>query len=142
MSDKPGNDTDGTIECAKFLPHPPAAVWAALTDPELHARWWAAGDVKPVVGHRFTLDMGNWGHQPCEVTEVEPERLLAYRFAEGSLDTTITWRLVPEGTGTRLFLTHAGFDLDSPMGRQALEGMGEGWPHLLDRMETALTESP
>ncbi|MFD0368056.1 SRPBCC domain-containing protein [Streptomyces sp. NPDC127114] len=141
MNDKPGNDTDGTIECAKFLPHPPAAVWTALTDPGLHARWWAAGDVKPVVGHRFTLDMGSWGHQPCEVTEVEPERLLAYRFAEGSLDTTITWRLVPEGTGTRLFLTHTGFDLDSPMGRQALEGMGEGWPHLLDRMETTLTES-
>lgn len=24
---------------------------------ELHAKWWAAGDVRPVVGHEFTLDM-------------------------------------------------------------------------------------
>ncbi|MFB7865680.1 SRPBCC domain-containing protein [Streptomyces sp. NPDC056069] len=128
------------IDLAKFLPHPPAAVWAALTDPVLHARWWAAGDVKPVVGHRFTLDMGNFGSQPCQVTEVDPERLFAYRFAEGSLDTTVTWRLEPEGRGTRLFLTHAGFDIDSPLGRQAFDGMGRGWPGVLDRLARLLDE--
>ncbi|MFF8602110.1 SRPBCC domain-containing protein [Streptomyces sp. NPDC015232] len=138
MTDTPAADT---IALARFLPHPPAAVWAALTDPALHARWWAAGDVKPVVGHRFTLDMGNWGLQPCEVTEADPERLLAYRFAEGTLDTTVTWRLVPEGRGTRLFLTHAGFDLDSPLGRQALDGMGEGWPHVLDGLAALLADT-
>lgn len=105
------------INCEQFIPHPPAAVWKALTDPDLHARWWAAGDVRPVVGHRFTLDMGKWGLQPCEVLTVEPERLLRYSFASGTLDTTITWRLRSEGTGTRLFLEHAGFDLDSPWAR-------------------------
>ncbi|MEV4928113.1 SRPBCC family protein [Streptomyces roseoverticillatus] len=63
-------------------------MWKALTDPELHARWWAAGDIRPVVGHRFTLDMGNaFGHRSCEVTEVDDERLLAYRFAEGTPST-------------------------------------------------------
>jgi uncharacterized protein YndB with AHSA1/START domain len=113
---------------------------AALTDPALLARWWVAGDIKPLVGHRFTLDMGNWGTQKCEVTAVQPERLLTYRFAEGSLDTTITWRLEPEGAGTRLFLEQAGFDLDSPMGRQAYHGMAEGWPHVLDRLDTVLTD--
>ena len=118
--------------------HAPAAVWKALTDPTLHARWWAAGDVKPMVGHRFELDMGTWGKQPCEVIEVEPERLLKYRFATTSLDTLITWTLVPEGSGTRLTLRHEGFDLDSPMGRQALEGMGNGWPGLLSGMEKVL----
>ncbi|WP_225830518.1 SRPBCC domain-containing protein [Streptomyces sp. NK08204] len=130
-----------TIICEKFLPHPPAAVWRALTDPGVHARWWAAGDIEPVVGHRFTLDMGSFGSRPCEVTEVEEQRLLAYRFAEGSLDTTITWTLRPEGEGTRLVLTHAGFDLDSPMGRQAYDGMGKGWPHVLDRLDTVLGET-
>ena len=131
----------GTITCEKFLPHPPAAVWRALTDPGLHARWWAAGDIKPVVGHRFTLDMGNFGSQPCEVTAVEDQRLLAYRFAEGTLDTTLAWSLRPEGEGTLLVLTHAGFDLDSPMGRQAYEGMGKGWPHVLNRLPGALDEA-
>ncbi|MFD8735950.1 SRPBCC domain-containing protein [Streptomyces sp. NPDC059618] len=129
---------NNAITCERFLPHPPSAVWKALTDPELHARWWAKGDVKAIVGHRFTLDMGNFGQQPCEVTEVDDERLLAYRFAEGSLDTTITWTLRPENAGTRLILVHAGFHLDSPMGRQAYEGMGEGWPHVLDNLATLL----
>jgi uncharacterized protein YndB with AHSA1/START domain len=119
------------IRLEHFYNRPPSAVWRALTDPELHARWWAAGDVKAVVGHRFDLDMGPWGKQPCEVLEVEPERLLKYRFATSGLDTIITWQLTSEGSGTRLTLTHEGFDVDSPMGRQALEGMGRGWPGIL-----------
>jgi uncharacterized protein YndB with AHSA1/START domain len=130
-----------TITCERFLPHPPAAVWRALTDPALHARWWAAGDVRPVVGHRFTLDMGAFGRQPCEVTEVEDERLLSYRFAEGTLDTVVTWTLRPEGAGTRLLLTHSGFDLDSPMGRQAHDGMGRGWPGVLGRLAELLGDA-
>jgi uncharacterized protein YndB with AHSA1/START domain len=126
------------IECDQYLAHPPAVVWRALTDPELQARWWVPGDIKPVLGHRFSLDMGAWGDQPCEVIAVDPERLLAYTFAEGSLDSTIAWRLEAEGSGTRLFLQHSGFDLDSPLGRQALEGMGRGWPSLLHRLDRVL----
>lgn len=132
-------DDPAAIHCDQFIAHPPATVWKALTEPELHARWWAAGDVRPVVGHRFTLDMGKWGQQPCEVLDVEPERLLRYSFASGTLDTTITWRLEPEGAGTRLFLEHSGFDLDSPLGRTALDGMGGGWPGVLRNLEPALT---
>lgn len=127
------------IECDQFLPHPPAVVWKALTDPELHARWWARGDVRPVVGHRFALDMGAWGQQACEVIAVEPERLLRYSFGEGTLDSTVSWRLEPEGEGTRLFLEHSGLDLDSPLGRQAYQGMGTGWPGVLGRLAEVLT---
>lgn len=126
------------VTCDQFIAHPPEAVWRALTDPDLLARWWTPGDIQPVVGHRFSLDMGVWGHQPCEVTAVDPPKLLAYTFAGGTLDTTITWRLAPEGTGTRLFLEHEGFDLDSPIGRQAYDGMGAGWPGVLGRIGGAL----
>lgn len=129
---------DNAIQLEHRYPHPPAAVWRALTDPDLHARWWAAGDVRPVVGHRFSLDMGRWGRQACEVLRVEPERLLEYRFATGALDTIITWTLVPDGDGTRLVLTHAGFDTSSPMGRAALEGMRPGWPQVLERLAATL----
>jgi uncharacterized protein YndB with AHSA1/START domain len=118
--------------------HPPSAVWRALTTPELFASWWAAGDIQPRVGHRFQLDMGRWGKQACEVLAVEHERLLAIRFAEGQLNTTITWQLSPDGTGTRLAFTHEGFDLDSPLGRAAFEGMKPGWPGLLARIERLL----
>ncbi len=127
------------IQLDHFYAQPPSVVWKALTDPLLHARWWAAGDVRPVVGHRFDLDMGQWGKQPCEVLEVDPERLIQYRFAAGTLATLITWRLVAEGSGTRLTLAHEGFNLDSPMGRQAFEGMKSGWPGVLGRLEAVLS---
>lgn len=126
------------ITCDQFLRHPPAEVWRALTEPGLLARWWVPGDIRPVVGHRFTLDMGKWGEQPCEVVAVELGELIAYTFGTGTLDTTITWRLVPEGTGTRLFLEHSGFDLDTPLGRLAYDGMGAGWPDVLDRIDGSL----
>jgi uncharacterized protein YndB with AHSA1/START domain len=131
----------GNIRLTQFIEHPPAKVWQALTDPTLHAKWWAAGDVRPLVGHRFTLDMGPWGQQPCEVLAVEPERLLSYSFAPGTLNTTLTWRLEPEGEGTRLWLEHRGFDVDSPLGKTALQGMEAGWPKVLARIAPALSAS-
>ena len=129
----------GIIRVEQFIPFPPSRVWEALTDPRLHAKWWAAGDVRPVVGHRFELDMGTWGKQPCEVLAVEPERLFSYSFAPGTLDSVITWHLRGEGDGTRLTLEHSGFDLDSPLGKQAFHGMGAGWPKVLGGIERALT---
>jgi len=42
--------------------------------------------VRQIVGHRFDLDIGKWGKQPCAVLEVEPERLLmlsSARTADG-----------------------------------------------------------
>jgi len=57
----------GLIRCDQFIACPPETVWQALTDPELHARWWAGGDVRAEVGHRFTLDMGARGQQRCQV---------------------------------------------------------------------------
>ncbi|HEY4075910.1 MAG TPA: SRPBCC domain-containing protein [Rhizomicrobium sp.] len=132
---------DEVSEVEHFYAHPPAAVWRALTTPELHARWWAAGDVKPVVGHKFDLDMGRWGKQSCVVLAVEPERMIRYLFAAGVLDTTITWRLAPEGDGTRLQLRHEGFNLNTPMGRQAMEGMRPGWSGVLLRLAEVLDDT-
>lgn len=128
------------IRLVRVYPQSPAKVWRALTTPELVARWWARGDVRAEVGHRFDMDMGPWGMQPCEVLAVEPERLFSYRFAQPTLDTVITWELVPEGEGTRLTLVHSGFDLASPLVRRAYEGMKPGWPGILERIASTLTE--
>ncbi|AGH86136.1 MULTISPECIES: SRPBCC family protein [Ralstonia solanacearum species complex] len=126
------------IRLTRTLPHSPAEVWAALTDPARHATWWAAGDIRPVVGHRFTLDMGKWGMQPCEVLAAEAASRLSYAFAPGVLNTVITWSLAPEGDGTRLSLEHAGFDLETPAGKTAFEGMRAGWPMVIDRLAAML----
>jgi uncharacterized protein YndB with AHSA1/START domain len=128
----------GTIRLEHVYPQPPARVWRALTDPALVARWWAAGDIRAEVGHRFEMDMGPWGKQPCEVLTVESERLFRYRFAQPTLDTIITWQLEFEGSGTRLTLIHEGFDLDSPLGRRAFEGMKPGWPGILAKIASTL----
>lgn len=55
------------------------------------------------------------------------------------MDTTVTWTLEPEGDGTRLTLDHSGFDLDTPMGKAAFDGMGGGWPKVLPRIDAALS---
>ena len=51
------------------------------------------------------------------------------RHADGrpAESPAVTWRLVPEGRGTRLLLEHTGFDLQQKRGRDALDRMGPGW---------------
>ncbi len=129
------------IHLTRYFPHPPEKIWEALTQSEHIANWWAPGDIRPVVGHRFVLDMGAWGRQHCEVLAVEHEKRISYTYAEGILNTTITWSLQAEGTGTRLTLEHKGFDLDSPLGKQARDGMGNGWPIVLGRLEQSCATS-
>ena len=132
---------EDTLRFDIALPRPPSDVWAALTQPALLSRWWAPGDVQPVVGHRFTLDMGPWGVQQCQVVAVDTNHLFRYTFALGQLDTTISWQLAPEGAGTHLVLEQSGFDLQTEMGRTACQGMGAGWPRVLQRLQALLAAS-
>jgi uncharacterized protein YndB with AHSA1/START domain len=67
----------------------------------------------------------------CEVTACEPPRLLAYTWTGGALDTVVTYRLEPEGFGTRLRFEHSGFDLDDPIQAASYQGL-QGWSVGLD----------
>jgi uncharacterized protein YndB with AHSA1/START domain len=122
-----------TIHVDEFLGHPPARVWKALTDPVLLAKWLMPNDFRAVVGHRFTFltdprpNVGFDGVVHCEVLAVEPERLLRISWRGGTLDTTVTWTLAPEGRGTRLFLEHDGFDPDDPTQQFSRRIMDGGW---------------
>lgn len=116
-----------SITTDTYFPHPPARVWAALTDAATLSRWLMPTDFRPEVGAQFTFDTGQWGKTQCEVLELVPNERLRYSWKNGALDTTVTWRLQAEGEGTRLFLEHAGFDLDHPMQRFAYDGMKGGW---------------
>lgn len=102
----------------------PDEVWGALTTPAELAVWWAAGDISAEVGHRFTLDMGPFGVQPCEVLESEPACHLRFRFTD---DWELDWRLDAVGDGTRVTMVHSGFDATNPRDVFAHANMAIGW---------------
>jgi uncharacterized protein YndB with AHSA1/START domain len=141
-----------TIRVDEFLPHPPAKVWRGLTDPELMARWLMPGDFKLEVGHRFTLRTAPMpavrfdGVVHCQVIAFEHERMLRISWVdpgtENGLNSTVTWRLVPEGRGTRLFVEHAGFDPDNPYQQRSRRTMdGRGWRTTARRLGSVLAPS-
>lgn len=126
------------------LPHPPAKVWRALTEPELLARWLLKSDFAPIVGRAFQFQrdpMPGWdGVIECEVIHKEELRTLSYSWRALSVNTIVTWTLIPIEMGTRLRLEQAGFD---PEHKQAWGGALAGWrqmagaalPAVLDALE-------
>ena len=105
------------IECD--LPHAPAKVWRALTEPALLGSWLMPNDIRAEIGHRFTFRAtpvhGMDADVQCEVLAVEKGRLLSYSWRVGpTLDTVVTWTVRASETGTRLRLDHDGFASDAP----------------------------
>ncbi|GIE87819.1 SRPBCC family protein [Actinoplanes regularis] len=135
-----------SIEVDQYLPHRPAKVWRALTDRDRLAAWLMPSDFAPIVGHRFTFRTepraGFDGVVHCQVLDLEPERLMRWSWAGGTLDSVVTWTLRPEGRGTRLFLRHEGFDPEDPLQRRAQQIMGGGWrSHIMRALEADLAAS-
>ncbi|ATL68896.1 SRPBCC family protein [Nocardia terpenica] len=145
-------DDPTMIELDHFYPHPPAKVWRALTTPKLMAQWMMQSTgFEPIVGTVFHMrgravpQTGFSGEIRCEVLEVvAPERLsMSWNDARADTDTgwVITWRLRPEGTGTRMLFTHTGFDPDDPTSQLSRTIMRGGWPGMLERLAITL-EAP
>lgn len=109
-----------TIRKERFYAHPPADVWAAITDPHALAEWFEPNNHEAVVGHEFEFvcDPGICGDavSECRVVEAQPPKRLVWRWVhaprtEGKAPSeamTITWTLTPEPGGTRLVLEHSG----------------------------------
>lgn len=144
-------DDPRAIRVDQFLAHPPSKVWKALTDPELIARWLMPNDFEPVVGHRFTMHTAPKpavrfnGVVHCEVLAIEQERLLRISWVDrgdNGLDSTVTWRLEPEGRGTRLFVEHAGFDPDDPVQQLSRKIMDGGFAATLRRLDATVAAIP
>lgn len=106
-----------TIRRQRTYSQAPAAVWAALTRPDLISAWFMrTDDFHPTPGATFHLvddQARGWsGRVEGTVLEAQPPNRLAYRWqADDDPDvTTVTWTLheTAEG-GTKLTLVHAGF---------------------------------
>jgi uncharacterized protein YndB with AHSA1/START domain len=131
------------IEMQWDLPHAPAKVWRALTEPALVAQWLLPSGIEAKPGHRFQFQapaLPHWdGIVQSEVLALEPGKKLAYAWNTGGpqgLDTQVIWTLVPIAGGTRLSLEHAGF---KPEQQFAFAGAGQGWQrNVSERMNAVL----
>ncbi len=132
-----------TIRREMLLPQPREQVWRAITDRTALAGWMFPNDFEPRVGHHFTFRVpanpragfdGLTVH--CEVLECEPPRQLVFSWSAGGpvVNTRVSFRLEPEGEGTRLLFEHSGFDLSQPRGDQALRGAEFGWAKMLGQL--------
>lgn len=129
-----------TIRRELRFAQPPQAVWRALTDSAALAEWMYPNDFEPRVGHRFTfrvppkpqLEDGLIVHG--EVLACVPPRELVFTWVVGDfLNTRVSYRLEPDGTGTRVLFEHSGFDQEG-----ALEGAKYGWNMMHGKLAKAL----
>ena len=129
------------------IPQSREQVWQALTDSATLAEWMFPNDFEPRIGHHFTfrvppnLKAGFDGLVVrCEVLECEPPRRLIFSWSAGGsvVDTRVSFRLEPDGEGTRVLFEHLGFDLSQPRGEQAFKGAEYGWAKMLNQLATVV----
>lgn len=125
-----------TLVFVRDLRHPPARVWAALTDPG-QLRRWAPFDpdhdlatAGPAV-LRMT-DGQTTEEYPATVLRAVAPELLEYTWG----DDLLRWELAPDGTGTRLTLRHT---VESP---EWLPRTAAGWHLCLVVAERLLDGEP
>ena len=133
-----------TVTFELELPHRPAKVWRALTEPQLMSEW-----LLPSVG--FALEPGadfmlraqpqpGWdGTVQCRVVEVEERRKLSYTWVVGDIDTVVTFTLEPSGSGTRLSMVQTGFREDQ---KRNFGGARYGWRMMTDKLVEVLARVP
>jgi uncharacterized protein YndB with AHSA1/START domain len=136
----------------EVFPHAPGIIWKALTTTELIGRWlMMPTGFEPTKGNHFTFQTtpaGEWdGVIHCQVLEATPNERLVYAWRGGHegnaeygsrLETIVTWTLARADGGTRLRLVHSGFR--APHNAFAFKRMSEGWPKVLEKLETIVGE--
>jgi uncharacterized protein YndB with AHSA1/START domain len=95
---------------------PVARVWKALTDVSEMRQWYFdLKEFKSEVGFEFEFVVeheGNRYHHLCRVTEVIPQKKIAYswRYKGESGDSLVTFELFPDDDKTRVKVTHTGIE--------------------------------
>ena len=117
---------------------PIARVWRALTDVEEMRQWYFdLKEFKPEVGFQFEFIVEHQGtsyHHVCRVTEVVPQRKIAYtwRYKDEPGDSLVTIELFPEDDKkTRVKLTHTGIETFPKTPAYARKNFESGWTTLI-----------
>lgn len=140
-----------SIQQQIFYTHPPKAVWAYLTQPELMSQWLMPNDFQLIVGYDFSfktkpipsLDLD--GIFNCKVLEIVPYKKLSYSWKGGpgdgkiTLDTIVVWTLVEKNNGTELQLVHSGFkEIEN---YSIFMGMTDGWAKNMEKIAKLLNKA-
>jgi len=127
----------------------PETVFRAITTPELFGRWMGpdgsstrVDQMDATVGGvlAFTVSMpdGTDASLRGVYRTIDPPRRIVHTWADagdGSPDvSTVTYELTPEGSGTKLVLTHVGVP---PADLERVDG---GWGHVLDNLAVFAAE--
>ena len=121
----------------RTLHAPVARVWKALIDVDQMREWYFdVKEFKPELGCEFEFVVeheGNSYHHLCRVTEVVPQKKIAYtwRYKGEPGDSLVSFELFPEGDNTRLKLTHTGIETFPKTPAYARKNFEAGWTAII-----------
>jgi uncharacterized protein YndB with AHSA1/START domain len=128
-----GDGAERAVRFERRYAASPAAVWAALTEPEQLRGWLTeARAFEQEVGGRVELRFGDEPDQTVggAILVYDPPRALEYEWHwPGQATSRVRFELRPDGAGTLLVLDHRGLPGESATGYAA------GWHAYLDRLE-------
>jgi uncharacterized protein YndB with AHSA1/START domain len=138
------------LEMARVLPGPPAAVFAAFSDPNELAKWWGPEgftvpslEFRPRVGETYRIEMqppeGDPFYLAGAFREVDPPARLAFSFIweepdEDDVETPVTLSFRDLGESTEVALTQGPFKTDA---RRTLHR--DGWTDSFDKLERLIS---
>jgi uncharacterized protein YndB with AHSA1/START domain len=126
---------------------PVARVWKALTDVGEIKQWYFdLKEFKPEVGFEFEFIVEHEGmkyHHLCKITEVIPQRKLAYtwRYKGHEGNSLVTFELFADGNKTQLKLTHEGLETFPKTPSFARKNFMEGWTQIIGSSLKEFVES-
>ena len=132
----------------RTLNAPVARVWKALTDADQMREWYFdLKEFKAEVGFEFEFVVeheGNRYHHLCRITEVLPEKKIAYtwRYKGEPGNSLVTFELFPEGNKTRLKLTHTGIETFPETPAYARKNFEAGWTAIIGLELKQFVEKP
>jgi uncharacterized protein YndB with AHSA1/START domain len=121
----------------RTLNAPVTRVWNALTDVSEMREWYFdLKEFKPEAGFEFEFVVEHEGttyHHLCRVTEVIPQKKIAYtwRYKSEPGDSLVTIELFAEGDNTRLKLTHTGIETFPRTPAYARKNFEQGWTQII-----------
>ena len=141
------SETTDAVVVERTLNAPVARVWKALTDVDQMREWYFdLKEFQPEVGFEFEFVVeheGNAYHHLCKVTDVVPEKKIAYtwRYKGEPGDSLVTFELFPDGTQTRLKVTHTGIETFPRTPAYARKNFEAGWTAIATELEQFVRKS-